>query len=260
MNWPRIRVVMRKEWLEVRRNKMILFAMGLLPLVMVGMVVFSALAVSWMSPDEIAKADFVPPAGLEGYGPIDAVMVIINDQNLMYLILTPMLLPIVIGAYSIIGERQTKSLEPLLATPVTTGELVVGKALAAASPALVIGLLQYAAALIGIGSVCSANVFEHAYRPLWIVGILVAMPLLTLFSTLLSVIVSSKMSDVRAAQAVSSLVILPVLGAGMTVLIGQVYLTVGVMVGACALLLLFDAGAAWIAVQVFDRERILTRR
>ncbi|MCA9517040.1 MAG: ABC transporter permease subunit, partial [Myxococcales bacterium] len=188
-----------------------------------------------------------------------AVAVLINDQNMLYLILTPTLLPVVIGAYSIIGEKEAKSLEPLLATPLRTGELVLGKAVAALVPAVVIGLVQFALAIGTIALLSPPGVVEHALRPLWIVGIFGAMPLLAALSTLLAVVVSARVADVRTAQAIASLVILPVVATGVAVLVGQIYLTVGVMAVACAVLAALDVGVWWLAVRTFGRESILSR-
>ena len=44
----------------------------------------------------------------------------------MFMII-PVAIPVTIAAYSIVGEKTTHSLEPLLATPITTSELLVGQ-------------------------------------------------------------------------------------------------------------------------------------
>ena len=49
----------------------------------------------------------------------------------MYLVLIAAILPSIIASYSFVGEKIEKSLEPLLATPTTDGELLLGKSLAA---------------------------------------------------------------------------------------------------------------------------------
>src|SRR5574338_688738 len=60
-----------------------------------------------------------------------------NRMVLFSIIFMPLIIPINIAAYSIVGEKTTRSLEPLLATPITTAELLIGKTLAAAIPAIV---------------------------------------------------------------------------------------------------------------------------
>ncbi|TNF24148.1 MAG: hypothetical protein EP329_25575 [Deltaproteobacteria bacterium] len=259
MSWRRIRAVMGREALEIRRNKMVLMSMALLPLLMVGVVIASLLTVADLVPADLARQGFVAPAALSSLEVTAAVQVLVNDQNMLYLILTPTLLPVVIGAYSIIGEKETRSLEPLLATPVRTGEIVLGKTLAAVTPAVLLGLVQFALALGAIGAMTSPPVVAQAMRPMWIVGVFVAMPLLSCLSTLLAVVVSARVNDVRTAQAISSLVVLPIVGSGIAVLIGQIYLTTGVMVAACGILLALDLLVGWLAVRAFGRESILAR-
>ena len=47
------------------------------------------------------------------------------------------LVPTVLASYSLVGEKVEKSLEPLLATPLTDGEILSGKMFAAFLPTLV---------------------------------------------------------------------------------------------------------------------------
>ena len=53
-----------------------------------------------------------------------------------YFVLIPVVLPSIMGSYSIVGEKIEKSLEPLLATPTTDGELLFGKSLATFLPTI----------------------------------------------------------------------------------------------------------------------------
>jgi len=259
VSWRRIRAVMAREGLEIRRNKMVLFSMALLPLMMVAVVIGSLLTIAELVPADLVKQGFTLPAGMTGLDPKQAVQVLVNDQNMLYLILTPTLLPVVIGAYSIIGEKEARSLEPLLSTPIRTSELVLGKTLAALAPAVVLGLVQFALAIAGIAALTSPPVVAEALRPMWLLGALLAMPLVAGLSTLLAVVVSARVNDVRTAQAISSLVVLPIVGSGIAVLVGQIYLTTGVMVAACAILLTLDVVVGWVAVRTFGRESILSR-
>ncbi|MFT7582349.1 MAG: ABC-2 type transport system permease protein [Myxococcota bacterium] len=259
MNRERIRAVAAKEWIEIKRNKMVLLAMCVLPLTMVGLCVVSLLAVMSVPADQILGSALAIPPQLAHLTNAEVLAVIITDQNIFYLILTPMILPVVIGAYSIIGEKETRSLEPLLASPITTVELLAGKAIAAVRPAIIIGFAQFALAVVATVIFSTPAVTAEVIRPLWILGILVAMPLLATMCTLISLIVSSKMTDVRAAQGVAGMVVLPVVGIGITVLVKQLYLELPTMAIACAGLVVLTALVAALAVRTFNRERILTR-
>ena len=58
------------------------------------------------------------------------------DAFLFFFIIGAVSLPVGIASYSIVGEKVEKSLEPLLATPVTDGEILLGKSIAAFLPSL----------------------------------------------------------------------------------------------------------------------------
>src|SRR6201996_3480857 len=47
-------------------------------------------------------------------------------------------LPATLASYSLVGEKVERSLEPLLATPASDGEILLGKALAALVPPLLV--------------------------------------------------------------------------------------------------------------------------
>ena len=68
----------------------------------------------------------------------------------LLMLIIPVVLPPVIAAYSVVGEREQGTLEPVLTTPVRASELLVGKAAAAFLPS--VGL-AYAIYLVVLTSV-----------------------------------------------------------------------------------------------------------
>ena len=66
--------------------------------------------------------------------------------------------PVSIAAHAVIGEKQARTLEPLLATPVSTGELLVAKMLGALLPTLVISLAGLGLYLGGIVATAAPGV------------------------------------------------------------------------------------------------------
>jgi ABC-type transport system involved in multi-copper enzyme maturation permease subunit len=120
----RISVIVLKEWRESLRNKMILFGALFLPLFLVAMSVYLV---------------------YQGRG-VDnpAAQVVLFNTALMYFLLLPAIIPLAIAVYSIVGEKEQSSLEPLLATPISDLELFLGKALASVLPALAINWISFA--------------------------------------------------------------------------------------------------------------------
>jgi ABC-2 type transport system permease protein len=259
MSWRRIRAVLDKELHELRRNKMIIVSMAVVPLVLVAVVVVINFVLGNTPPSGQRLHGFTAPTALVGLKRFSAFTVLLNDQFMFYLLFIPMLLPTMVAAHSVIGEKQARTLEPLLATPLRTWELLVAKTIAAAGPAILIGWLSYAIAVGGVYVVSSWEVARFLLRPLWSVGQLALTPLLALLSTLIAVCVSSRVSDVRVAQGVAGVGVLPLMAAAMTVIIGQTYLDVTFLVVCIGALLLIDLGLLRLAVTLFQRETILTR-
>src|SRR5512142_853500 len=68
--------------------------------------------------------------------PVEAISNLLNTFS-FFLVIGAAFAPLGIAAYSIVGEKVEKSLEPLLATPVTDSEILMGKAISALVPTLV---------------------------------------------------------------------------------------------------------------------------
>jgi ABC-2 type transport system permease protein len=164
-----------------------------------------------------------------------------------------------LASHSVIGEKQSRALEPLLATPVTTTELLLSKVLAAALPALALEVIAFALYLAGIRLLAAPGVFGVLVSPRTFLVVLLLGPLATLIALQLAVIASSRAGDPRTAQQIGTIVILPIVGILVAQGIGLFWLTVPVILIAAGALF-----AAWVVLllfgaAVFDRERILTR-
>lgn len=263
MNGRRIGAIVHKEWLDMRKNRMVVIMLYLLPLIMVAMI----LGTTWLMvrmPEQVQEpiiADDAPglPPALAAMDPLDRSLAVLNDQYMFYLLLIPMALPVYIAAYSIIGEKETRSLEPVLATPITTAELLVAKIAASSAPAVVAAWGSFAITALGTYLLASPAVFAYLVRPLWTVGMLVHSPLFAIISASGGVIASSRLNDPRAAQQVTALFIVPLIGVSVAVLMGKVYLNTLTLVWATPAVLALDAVVIWVAVRLFQRETILTR-
>src|SRR4029450_3613219 len=103
---------------------------------------------------------------LAGMGQEELAQAILGQAFSSMFLLLPMLLPSIIASYSIVGEKSNRTLEPLLATPIKTGELLTGKILASLLPTM---LLTWVAGAIFIAgawlSALSARVFAAIVSP-----------------------------------------------------------------------------------------------
>ena len=263
MNGERIWAIVEKEWLDMRKNKMVVIMMALLPVLMVGLILGTTYFMQRAPEDEMnlntGSGSFELPPELAALGEKEGFIVLMNDQYMFYLLLIPMALPVYIAAYSIIGEKETRSLEPLLATPISTAELLVGKAIAAVTPAVILAWLSFALTAVGMYFIASRVVFAQLVRPVWTLGMALLSPLFALLSTSCGVIASSRLNDPRAAQQVTAIFIVPVIGVSVAVLAGKIFLNVQVLMWATAVIVLVNLAVLWLAVRLFQRETILTR-
>jgi ABC-2 type transport system permease protein len=234
----RIRVLLIKEWRESMRNKMVLFGVGFLPLLLVAFSVYMV---------------------IQGGGTHDPIaQVVLFNTSLMYFLLLPAIIPLAIAVYSIVGEKDQSTLEPLLATPISDLELFLAKALASVLPALVVNWVAFGLFLVVVRVVVGGFPLQTLTAS-WIASIFGLSPLLALFSVLVTMLVSSRASDARAAYQFSSFAILP----GIVPLI--VYSSRKTLVDLTlvgiegAVLLVASVILLYFAIRVFGREQILTR-
>lgn len=179
---------------------------------------------------------------------------------LIFFIMIPVILPTVMASYSFVGEKLNKSLEPLLATPTTDGELLLGKAASIFIPCMAATWVAFIPFTI-IVDYLTAGTLGYAPLPdaVWIIGVFILAPLFCIMSIALNVVVSSRVSDVRASQQIGSLVVLPVVAFFIIALAGFFALGPEIMLALCAVVLVADAGIVSLSLKTFQRENILVR-
>src|SRR5438067_8775290 len=177
----------------------------------------------------------------------------------MFLI-APLTLPMVIASYSIVGEKRERSLEPLLATPITVPELLLAKASAAAVPGIVMGWSSFGLYAAGAHFLAASPVvYERLLGPPLLLSVGLVEPLLAILSAVAGLMVSSHTNDPRMAQSVGSLLILPVIALLPIQIMGRFMLSAGTVVAAIGGLVVLDGVLIFLAAQLFQRETILTR-
>jgi len=170
------------------------------------------------------------------------------------------LAPVGIASYSLIGEKVQKSLEPLLATPTTDEEILAGKSIAAFLPAMGVTFLG-ALIFMVLVDLFTHNVLNSLYFPNWniVIILFIQAPLACLLSVGYNVLVSSRMNDVRSAQQLGSLIILPLGAVYLMSELKVMSLTTGNMWIMAAVLLVIDGILFYLVKAAFQREEILTK-
>jgi ABC-2 type transport system permease protein len=256
----KVGIVLQKELQEIVKNRLLLFSLVPLPLVLVVIplaFVFFARGQP-IDPEEAAMYRRLSPA-FAAMDPTDVFQIILVGQFMFMLLLTPVIAPLTIATFSIIGEKQVRSLEPLLATPVRTWELLAGKVLAALIPAVLATWVSYLVLIVGMGAMASPAVFATVVSPMWMLAIVLLAPLLAVLAINLGVLVSSRVNDTRVAQQVSALLVLPLVGLGIAQTAGVILYDLGMFVVALVLIAALNALVMVATVRLFQRETILTR-
>jgi ABC-2 type transport system permease protein len=141
--------------------------------------------------------------------PAVVLPVLINAFSFLFVI-GAAFLPVSIASYSLVGEKVQKSLEPLLAAPVTDSEILAGKAIAAFLPAIA---STYIGALIFMSliDIFTFSKLTYLYFPNWKIGIILLLlaPLSCILSIGINVLISSRTNDIRSAQQFGMLIIIP---------------------------------------------------
>ena len=181
------------------------------------------------------------------------------DRGFFFLILAG-LIPAYIASYSIIGEKVEKSLEPLLATPMTDEEILLGKGMAAFLPPMGATFLGALVFLVSV-DVLTHSAFGYYYFPNLDAGfiLLLLAPLSAMLSIEVNVMISSRVSDVRVSQQLGSLTVFPMAGAYLASELGIITLDATNLFIISGILAITDALLLFVAKATFQRDQILTR-
>jgi ABC-2 type transport system permease protein len=256
-----------KELADLRQNLAIFLPSLLVTIIAVLIPVFVAVIVPFATGErlsdssdlEIALEMYQQDPSMRHLDPEAAIQAYVFQYFLVMLVLGPVTSAMSVAAFSVVGEKHARTLEPLLVTPLTTFELLGAKVLGAMLPALGLSVLSLGVYLGVIGLVAREGVFAvllgiHTFGVIFVLG-----PLAGLVAVQLAICVSSRVNDARTAQQLGVFVILPIPALLVGQLLGAVRMTMPLIVAITIVLVAANAALMWFAVRLFDRETILTR-
>jgi ABC-type Na+ efflux pump permease subunit len=261
----RVRIIIVKEWLDAFKNRYILLIGVLLPLLLTALPLILLGVARTVSAQQLGVGNGLPaflrqnPAlqHLKSEEIFQAALA--NEFMLLFLILA-LPLPVAMAAYSVVGEKRDRSLEPLLATPVTIPELLFAKGVASLIPGVLSTWLCFVIyLLVARVLVLSDAVYSAIFNVTWLLAMFVVVPLLTLLSVCLGLMVSSRTNDPRAAEQLNTFVILPILVLFFSQLVGIAVVNTLTILILAGLIVIVDLILLRLAVSLFQRETILTR-
>jgi ABC-type transport system involved in multi-copper enzyme maturation permease subunit len=236
----RIRAVIRKEFREYRRNRFIIYTMATLPIFFIALPVIELFNISASANASIVRTQV--------------------DVTMLLMLVIPVVLPATIAAYSVIGERDQGTLEPLLTTPISREEFLLGKSLAATVPSVGMAYLFFLVLVFAVRLASPSVVVDAVWRPSWFVAELLFAPLLAAWSVWVGTAISARSSDVRVAQQLGTLASLPALVLPLLMALQVFRPTVLTTIVLAVVLAIIDVGAWRVVSLMFDRERLITGR
>ncbi|MGH8987982.1 MAG: ABC transporter permease subunit [Acidimicrobiales bacterium] len=237
-SWTRVGAIFHKELRDYRRNRYVVLTMAILPLIFIlaPMIQLFTINIS------VSSAKIATRIGV----------------SLLYMLIIPAIVPSVLAAYSVVGEREQGTLEPVLTTPIHREELLIAKALAAFVPALAVAYAVFGIFLAATAAFAHPVIVSAVFKGSHLLVQLLFTPLIAGWAIWAGIAVSTRVNDVRAAQQLGVVASLPPLGVVALLSFNVIAPTLGLALGLAAGVLLIDC-LAWRAVAtLFDRERLVT--
>jgi ABC-2 type transport system permease protein len=252
--------ILGREWAEIVHNRLLVATIVLPPVFLtVAPILAAGLVGKNALPPDFAGQILAQRPEWAAFSPSELAGAFTVQQFLAFFLLMPAYIPLSIATFSIIGEKQARTLEPVLAAPVRTVELLAGKAIAALVPGVLAGWLTYVV-FVGLASfVYGPNLFGVVTDPSWLAGVFGLGPAVGLSSVVTGVIVSSRVNDPRVAQQIGGVVIVPVIGVTLLQATGALLVGASGYLLLTAIVLAISLAGLRIGVALFDREAILPR-
>jgi ABC-2 type transport system permease protein len=189
-----------------------------------------------------------------------AIQGFIVSNFMAYFLIIPAMVPMAIATQSVIGEKIGRSLEPQLATPLEVPELLAGKALAAAIPAVAATWSVYVVYGLVNGAIADPRLTQFIFVDVWRVAMVSLVPLICVLSVLLGIVVSSRVGDPRTAQQIGGFVVIPIIAVAVAQFFGgQATFTMQQVIIGDVIVAGLIGVALVIGSWAFDREQILGR-
>ena len=237
-SWTRVRAITVKELRDYRRNHFVIGTMTVMPLLFVILPTVQLFLAN-------ATADTTKLNTRIG-------------ASMLYMLIIPAFMPSTLAAYSVVGEREQGTLEPVLITPIRREEFLIGKALAAFVPTLVISYVVFGIFLAAAALFAHPVVASALYSGTHVLVQVLFTPLLAGWGIWVGIAVSARSTDVRVAQQLSVLGTLPLLAILALISLNVITVSAVVAIGLAVALLAIDLLAWRVVAGVFDRERLIS--
>ncbi|MFC6157946.1 ABC transporter permease [Kribbella jiaozuonensis] len=235
VNTRLVRAIVTKELREFRRNRSMVVGMAIIPIVFSIQPLVAVFTLTSSASEPLR-----------------------HEHVLLYMLGIPALVPSLVASYSVVGEREQGTLEPLLTTPIRREELLLGKALATFVPAGIVAYAVFALFLICVELFAQPGVAAALIHPSDVVAQVVFTPLLAGWSIWVAIVISTRSNDIRVAQQLSTVASLPSVAVAVLIALNVIEVSLLTAVIAAAVLIVLNRIGWRAASALFDRERLIT--
>lgn len=278
MRFNKAKLVFGKDWLEIRRNWQVILPIVVVPLIISVFIPVVLTLIATLAPT--SNISSFSGASLGGFETLiqnlpkqiqEQIAGLTEMQTMVYImavyffapffLIIPLMASSVIASDSFAGEKERKTIEALLATPLSDSELFLGKILVSFIPSMIITIVSFVV-YTAIFDVLSFSFFSGIFllpNLNWILLIFGLAPTVALVSIGLTVIISAKVKGFREAQQISVILLIPILAlvfgqAAGAVVFGPPIIALLTIVFAVIAFVVFRIG-----VSTFKREEILAK-
>jgi len=265
-------LVFSKDWREIRRNWQVILPIVVVPLMM--SVILPMVLTIIPSIAATQEGSLRRPENLINSLPVRVQehLAWMNEQQVMiyimaiyffapFFLIIPLMASSVISSDSFAGEKERKTIEALLATPISDGELFLGKMLVSFIPSMIITMISFGV-YTAVFDIMAYGIFNGMLLlPTidWILLIFGLAPTVALASIGLTVMISAKVKGFREAQQISVILLIPVLALIFGQVTGAIILGPIVILALAGLFLVIDLVVFRVGVKLFRREEILSK-
>ena len=265
-------LVFRKDWREVSRNWQVILPIAIVPifvsvLLPVLIVFIPGLAVT---PDSSLGGLEIFIRNLPSH--VQQELVGMTDQQVMvyimalyffapFFLIIPLMASSVIASDSFAGEKERKTIEALLATPISDSELLLGKILVSFIPSMIVTVISFSIYSIVV-DVAAFSLFNGRLllpNVVWLMLIFGLAPAIALAGIGVTVIISARVKGFREAQQISAAMVAPILALVFAQFTGALVFGPIVVAVLIALFAIVDLIVFKIGLKLFEREEILSK-
>lgn len=242
MSFQKAWIIAQKEFSMIRLKRSLMYSYVILPLLL-------AIGLPFLVQYLATKNGALPAL---------VIIAFINSFQFFFVILA-LLLCSITASYSIVGEKIQKSLEPLLSTPATDGEILLGKTLSAFIPSI-LAIFVGSAIYVALVDKLTYPMLGYFYYPNWSLAIvlLILTPLAMVFSVEVSTMSSSRVTDARGAYQISLVGFAPFFIIYVLSEVQVISLTNTNLLIICSILAAVNVLMYFAVMKTFNRDKILT--